>query len=66
MKREFWTTLELTDFGRPARIEIPEVEEEVESEFDPWGVVTDLGHLARGAWRMFRRWRAFKRAAATG
>ena len=56
--RELWYTLELIDFGRPVAIELPEVEEEPEPAFDPWGVVIDLGRVIRGAWRMFRRWRA--------
>jgi hypothetical protein len=58
-RSELWTTLELTDFGRPVAIELPEVEEAPESTFDPWGLVLDLGRVVRAAWHVFRRWRAY-------
>ena len=61
--RQQWRTLELSDFGLPVDIEVPDVEE---SEPDPWGIVTALGAAAVGLWRMFMRRRAFKRGAATG
>ena len=57
-KSELWNPLELMDFGRPVAIEIPEIEEEPEPAFDPWGVVVDLGRVIRAAWHVFRRWRA--------